>query len=331
MRYLRRHNFHSATIPLTVITVISLLLSIFFGNREATTFHSHSVIGSIFEDLPYISDLWSVILALLMVTATALSIYLTANKIMLDKGSLIIVPICYAFLVSFSPYAIYFNEFHIVALLVTWSIFHVIKFRMNERDLEPLFLSIFFISVASMLWTPIIWVIVIIFLINIFTDLSKMRYLLIVFSGVIAPYIILNALIYLFGDYSDVEQLWVSFREALSNNQMIVAKPSIERILYISTTLLVTFIGIVRISQNITRFKIITERAYIRIILIFIANLTLSIIYSNTIPNGTEIILYVPATYIMIELFSSNINRRFAYILYTLLFATLIVSHFTIF
>lgn len=331
MRYLRIHNFHNATIPLTVITVISYLLSIIYGDREITTFHNHSLIGSIFSDLPYLSDLVSILLALIMVTLTSLSIYLTANKIMLDKGSLVIVPISYAFLISFSPYSIYFNEFHIVAFLVTWAIFHVIKFRMDERNLEPLFLSIFFISVASMLWTPIIWLIVMLFLINIFTDINKLRYILIVASGIIAPYIVLNSLIYLFGDINDVIAIWDSFKEAITNNYHFGIKSSVECMIYLGVTILISLIGIVRISQNITRFKIITERAYIRIILVFIATLVLAIIYSDNIPNGTEVILYVPATFILIELLSSNIKQRFAYILYALLFTSLIVSHFTIF
>ncbi len=330
---MRRRNNTRRSIDIRVQAIIMLCITIV--SAIVTLRHPLPVIhpsryilfSSFFESASYTHPgASSVELGILMTILISLSLYFVAGRVIQDNMKVVVLPFLYPMICSFSPYLLCFNQFHIVTLLTVWSLYLVISFRMDEHNLGELFFSLFLVSASSLVYTPAIWLCLVIFLLNISVDFDKLRYLVMTISAVAAPYLLLWALQYLFKDFQTVRITAGNFSYFLFQTRPFTVSGDMYSIIAIAAVLLTGAIGGLSAFAHHEQFKIVTERAYRRIVALLYSSVLLFLIYPELQPSGAEILLFLPVSLIAIDFFSERIRRATSAALQIIVITALILG-----
>jgi len=250
---------------------------------------------------------------------------------MYTTGINYLLPVLYVFLVVYNPRVIFFSPFHIVALLLLWSLVFSARYRNSVQYLSNNFVSFFLFSTASVFFPPLVWLFPLIILVNLRASEEKFKYIFTSLLGVFTPMVMVGAICYIFGGNKLLNGLTVSFwgsMSAFGRHSFDFSAVEIATALFlISFALIATFY----VLRNLNRYKIIHSNTCIRIIFFAILILLICAVFVTDNRDPYGVMLYVPVSLILFEYLSSPKNNKGAMIFYIVVSGLAIISRIIVF
>jgi hypothetical protein len=322
-------KINGRTIALLILTVV-LYVSAFFIAPGPMDYDAVLPFGSPrFLDTVFGATTLSYILSVVFLIITAVSIY--SFNMMYTTGINYLLPVLYVFLVVYNPRVIFFSPFHIVALLLLWSLVFFARYRNSVQYLSNNFVSFFLFSTASVFFPPLVWLFPLIILVNLRASEEKFKYIFTSLLGVFTPMVMAGAICYIFGGNELLNGLVASFWGLISTlggyTLDFSAVEIVAALFLISFALIATFY----VLRNLNRYKIIHSNTCIRIIFfaILISLICAVFVTDNRDPYG--VMLYVPVSLILFEYLSSPKNNKGAMIFYIVVSGLTIISRIIVF
>jgi hypothetical protein len=311
---------------LTAVCAIGFYLMSFFAVPPAATlkFPKDLVLGFLF-DMPVFSNPgWiSAVTAGIFLFFICLSIYYVGNRILPDRNNISFIPFMFLMLSTSVPESRFFSPFHIAVLLMVWSFYYLVVFRMNERHIEQLFLSVFLASLASLFYLPLIWFGVLLLFLNINADMPKFKYVLVNIAALLTPFLIYFTIIYLLKDFSEVETRFSNYLEYLKDAGLPEFNFTLPSALFAGSLALETAIAALA-TTNMGNSKVITVRGYIRIVFTLLGTLAIILFYTYAFPDLSVMLLFTPIAFLLFYLFSEKLGKKAAMIFFFVIAGTLL-------
>ncbi|NLX40847.1 MAG: hypothetical protein GXY75_02980 [Bacteroidales bacterium] len=322
-------KINGRTIVLLILAVL-LYVSAFFVDTGLMDYDAVLPFGSQgFLDTVFGATTLSYILSVVFLIITAVSIY--SFNMMYTTGINYLLPVLYVFLVVYNPRVIFFSPFHIVALLLLWSLVFSARYRNSVQYLSNNFVSFFLFSTASVFFPPLVWLFPLIILVNLRASEEKFKYIFTSLLGVFTPMVMVGAICYIFGGNKLLNGLTVSFwgsMSAFGRHSFDFSAVEIATALFlISFALIATFY----VLRNLNRYKIIHSNTCIRIIFFAILILLICAVFVTDNRDPYGVMLYVPVSLILFEYLSSPKNNKGAMIFYIVVSGLAIISRIIVF
>lgn len=312
-----KSNITLLTVLAAVFAAACYTLSFFPEVRpETLTFSKDLVLNILFRTPEFTHPGWiSAVTAGAFTAVTCISLYIVAGKMIPDKNDIAFIPLCYLMLTTSVPEAVFFTQYHIASLLLVWSFHFLLQFRMSERHIGFLFLAVFFTSFASLFYFPLIWFCLPLTLLNINSDMSKLKYLLVILGAVLTPFIIYFSTIYLFWDFGEV----------VAKNTACIGYLTEAAIPHFSFTIpTAIFTGVLTLASliaslftaNMESSKVITVRGYIRVTFTLLSLLAIILVYCGVFPDTSCLLLFMPVSMLLFLLFSERLRKGAATVIF---------------
>jgi hypothetical protein len=308
------------TVPTILLAVACYVLSFFSKPVETLTFSKDMVLNVLFNQPVFAHPgVVSAIVAGAFTFLICFSIYYVGEKLMPDKNGIIFIPMMYLLISTAVPEARFFTPYHIVTLLMVWAIYCVVNFRMQERNIEGLFLSIFLVGVASLFYLPMIWFTILLILVNLSAEINKLKYLLVTLTAIITPFLIYFALIYLFWDFGNVQAKFALCLDYLKGARLAKFDFSMPDLIFAATLSLTSIIAAVGAMAHLDDDKVITARTYVRMIIAMIGMAGISLFYDGTMPSVADMMIFFPIPFLFFDFFSERTKKAPAAIFYVII------------
>lgn len=289
---------------LSVFAIILFIASYRFIDAQPATLDCYSIldtfhIGQILLDNTIVSLSLGIVF-LLLIAATILYI---SNYI---SGKRHFTPLIFLVLALANPSAIYFTPLHIISFLMMWSIFLITMFKLEDgRDSERIFAAFFLYSTCILCFPPMIWFLPVLVIMSAGAAESKAKYILAVFLGIIAPFVLALSILFILEGWEPMEPTLVSFAQAFTftgEKNIVMSSPFLCKSILILYFTLITVVKCIRESRNMSRIK---STFLFRDIIFLTAAFAFFIVFimSFSVPFG--VVLYAPLSFIFLELAAS--------------------------
>jgi len=248
------------------------------------------------------------ILAVTLLLLTAFSIFVLDNTF--STGINHILPLIYIFFVSTNPNSVFLTPMHAVALLLIWSFFFSVDYRVKGLKLESLLKSFFLLSCASFFYAPVLWLFPIMFAINIRSSEDKIKFIFISIIGTILPFIFLLGTDYLINGCENTVELINRYCTLLVNIEEKFFPYSAAKIFKIIVIVIFSIQATVYLLKRMNSFKIAKSRSLTRIITYLFFLIIIVFFFNRSDREPTGLIIYIPISIILSEYISTNYNRK---------------------
>ena len=314
-------------IVISILTIILFGVSYsFFTPEYVAVWPStpHLSLG-IAEGALYGTGALSIVLGIISIILIAISIYLFSNFI---YGNTAIPMLFYLTLVLSNPSSIYFSNLHIAALLLAWGLFSMIDYKAAlEEKTEKMFISFFLLTLASLFYAPLFWILPLLIL-YIFCSTASPKKLIISIFGIVTPFIISAAVIYLANGWNT--GLFKSFYQSIVFHNEKIISYGIATIIKI---LIVTIAMIAAVSHSIKKKDFFTKpqaESYMGMFIFTVLLTVIAILFLNNTQVPFSILLFIPVSFFLYELSSKlNIAGKFS-IYYSIFCILLLIERMTI-
>ncbi|MFB0973850.1 MAG: hypothetical protein QMB59_04700 [Bacteroidales bacterium] len=308
--YKRENDITLMTVLTALLALGFYVMSFFSATPDNFTFSKDLVLNILFNQPAFSHPgTLSAIIAAAFTTINCFSLYYVGEKVLPDKSIISFIPLTYLMLTTAMPEARFFTPYHIVTLMMIWAFYCVVNFRMNERNIEGLFLSILLVSVASLFYLPMLWFTLLLILVNLSAEMDKLRYLLITITAIVTPYIIYFGLIYLFWNLGEVQAKFAICLYYLKDIDIISFRSNHPAIIFASILGLATIISSVAVLANLDKAKVIIERAYVRIIIVLLGMIGISIVYGGSLTDLSGIMVFFPIPFLLFDFYTERAKK----------------------
>lgn len=234
------------------------------------------------------------------------------------------IPLLYLVLVLSNPYALIFSKFHVVALLIIWGLFFNIKYLLEEqKKISSLFLSILFLSSASLLIPQIFWLLLLLFITDIWsTKIGVFRYFATFIGALIIP-----ALYYVPAKIFIYKETFSNIVSKFSNSLFKFSLPQVAEYTYFFLLFIIgllVIISVISLFRESKYLKLTHTRALKRVAE-YGAVLILLFFFYNISTNLYQLLIYVPLSLLFVFYFTHYKNKPIAKTLLVLLLSAIIL------
>lgn len=193
----------------------------------------------------------SVLLSLIFLCFCAISLTYINRRLFAVTAGVESMPLLYFLTVSAEPSSICFSEFHIVALLLPWAVYHVVRYISYEHPKPSYyFYGVLLVSSTSILVPSIVWLIPLMMFPVLFmcTD-RNIKIVLMTSAGAVLPYIYLMSFMF-FADRTDFLEYWAGWWSSASAAGVSFAGASLVRIFFMVSVVAVVSAASVAVFRD---------------------------------------------------------------------------------
>ncbi len=252
----------------------------------------------------------SVLLSSVILCVSAISLTYINRKFFSVTSSVEALPMLYFLTVSAEPSSLCLSGFHIAALLLPWSLYHIIRFISYERPKPSYyFYGILLVSIASVPVPSIAWLIPLIMLSVIFMCPEKsVKVFLMTSAGAVLPYVYLMSFMF-FANRTDLSGYWTGWWESASSTGISFAGASLARMFFmISMVAAVTMasFAVFRVYDMSSG----AEKRVLRFSLLFTVSLFALRLFFGSLWDGCSApLVMMPVSFILMNYLEHHRNR----------------------
>lgn len=217
------------------------------------------------------------------------------------------------------------NSFIIINLLLIPFIQNILRLSVIENPVSNIFNTSFYLGLASLLYTPLIYLILIIWIAILINRHTDLRNFLVSIAGLLIPYVFLYAWFY--WNDTAIENSYILLGLLKATNLSL----SIEVLTYLEIGLVVLLIFVTVISLLVVLGRMGEKSNYIRkniavLIYYLLSTLVILLLFSDHPDN--LLLFSLPATFIVTIAVYSIYKNRFINILFSLLLVCIFLNHY---
>ncbi|MEI8085821.1 MAG: hypothetical protein WCG93_06360 [Paludibacter sp.] len=285
-------NIIVPSIPLAVLSVgfcFVLWMSAFVGERITSVATQNSFLVQVMQSLFSPNSLVSYLLSF---SFNLLNAYLLAqlnNKFTFIRARTFLPILIFLLLMGTWNDTHIVNGSHISLTLFILSLFYFFGMYRNEKGAEQSYMGSFLLSTASLLINPLLFIIPVFWIGFIMFQSFSLRTLLASLFGTITPWLLYLAAYYIFESHFDIKTL-------LSTNIIVgfdISSFSIYKIIYVAILVIIMIINLVGMYSNAHGDAIHTRIKLNFLVLLLVAIVAISLIFSIQIASFLPIIALV--------------------------------------
>jgi len=270
------------------------------------------------------------LLAFLAIVATSVVLLILHSSF--SSSTSIYIPFIFIILATANPYSTYLTPLHIASLLIVIYLYCVININSNELEstfTEATIISNILLFLASFFFPPLLWLLPVSFLINLFGNIHKTRYIISFIIGIILPILLIFGAGYVL---SGIETPLNLFSSLLARTVKIPEKSLFLNMTGLIKYLLIT-IGLIAALTTILRgmstYSTKIYSAYIRIILLLIAIAVIAFVFGPSARLPFGLLIYIPVATLFNDYIAYSSNNNFTKYYFIILALVLITERLT--
>ena len=270
-----------------------------------------------------LSHLFFVGLGTVSLILLILSVYYTSMRHLVhssDSGTLLIILLL---LIFSNPLAIFFSPVYPAAICLIWA--------QEVLLAEKRFLGSMLISLSSLFYAPLIWLIPLSFLFLVFVSTDFFKNLIIVLSGLMLPLLYIGVFRFLlFDDATYYIEDFYNTATDISLSLRYIGFPQLFEIICFAIIAIVTVIYLLRV---LNRLKIAVRDAITSRMLFLLALSAVFFIFSSSTSQPLVILLAAPLAFLYSYRFANleNTGRKSRYIEVILILSALVITRLSYF
>lgn len=305
----------------SVFAILFLLISqIYTEATPAFNFGDAGIAAKWLSDIIPETNIISILAGCFFLAINCISIFILENSI--NEMQLFAI-LFYIILVLSNPASVFFTPLHIAVPVFFCGSSFLIRYRTEKQGFGRVLSAFTLFSAASLLYHPLIWVVIILFIINFTETEIKSKYLFTSVIGIITPFAIYIAIKYLINGFSDFGYLAGNFwssATSVAKQDFFFSSPTFCKIAIITVCTMSSIIYILRNRLYFSEQKTI----FLSQMMIITAILTLlMIVFVNQSQTPFGVMLFFPVSFLLSESFS-RWNRKGRFGIYYLLFLVII-------
>jgi hypothetical protein len=241
-------------------------------------------------------NLISSAIALIFLTAIAVSLYYINDSFFLMANESRILPLIYLILALSNPSAVFFSKYHIMAFLLLWAFYFNVRYTVEEeKKINSLFLAFLLFSTASLFFPVLIWIPVVLF----FTDIiySKeyfFKYLIVFVAAMAIPYIYFFSIRYIFFD-AQVAEFFSVYGKIVSDFNIDFSNSyKISYLFMLGVIAVVSLRSLFFILKRRSSYNVASARAFNQGVIFLSILLLLGLLYSSSMHSLYQLVVYIP-------------------------------------
>lgn len=300
-------NRVSSALPM-ILMVLFLYISAFFLDIAPVSSPTPLFWESLFStSVIFGNSTLSMILSAIFIILIALSLYIFNNAY--TTGNNIMLPFIFVLLVVANPYVIFFSPIHIAALLMMWSIFYSVKYRVNGHKSDSAFTCFFLLGLATFFIPCLVWCFLYFYIINIINSEEKAKFTFNSIIGLILPIVLLSGCYFIFGG-ENLSLLLKQYGQSMLTIEPKSLNFSIAEICRWIVILSITASSCLFVMRNLGNYKTTKSRAFFRVIWYLLVLVLIFVVFTTSNHSTFGLLLYVPIAIISHEYLSVEPNKK---------------------
>jgi len=252
----------------------------------------------------------SVLLSSVILCVSAASLTYINRKFFAVTSSVEVLPLLYLLTALAEPSSLCLSEFHIVALLLPWSLYHIIRFISYERPKPSYyFFGILLVSSASIPVPSIVWLIPLIMLSVVFMCPEKgIKIFLMTSAGAVLPYIYLMSFMF-FANRTDFSGYWTIWWDSASASGISFAGASLTRMFFmisLAVAVAMASFAVFRVYDMSSG----AQKRVLRLSLIFTLSLFALRLFFGSVWDGCSApVMMMPVSFILLNYLERHRDR----------------------
>ncbi|MGM9774055.1 MAG: hypothetical protein ACI3Y2_02475 [Candidatus Egerieousia sp.] len=260
---------------------------------------------------------WGIALGLLCATLLFVSVYIVSYPVLNTERERIVAVLLSSSIIFTDPRAVCFNSIYLAALCLVWVQFYVLRG-------EQYYIGFFLVSLASLFFAPVIWVIPIALLL-VFTDMQDgLRKLLKAIGGMLTPYILFLSFRYMCFD--DVGEFLHAFYGEMTKFSFGLFANHLSYIFLVLCTIIIVLRAMTQIVSGLRRTGIAEAHADKLQCINVLLNCTLFLMFCGAAGTPLSPLIGAPLAILLSKHFSAQANSAAAKIEWIILLCALVVA-----
>lgn len=245
--------------------------------------------------------------ALACIILISLSLYYINNNCFLVSPNSSLLPSIFLLMVFANPSSIAFSRYHIVGLIMIWSVFFGVKYLSDEKEkIGMLFFSVLLASISAIVLPPMAWVFAALFVINFFLrPVGFVKYLLTCVSAAILPFIYIFSYRYMFSQM-DLVPYFQNYWNTISDVEFSFAGMDIIRIFCYLMIVAMFFRSLSFAAFTITNKKRESKKLILYSYLYTVIITFLIVMYHEPGRSSSVILLSLPFSILFFDFLTNN-------------------------
>lgn len=257
------------------------------------------------------SDIFSYVISFLFLIVILISMYYVNNKCFSFSSYSSLLPALYLLLVLSNPSTLLFSKYHILALLMIWSVYFImIYITEKEEHKADLFLAVLLSSISALIFPPLVWIVAALFVITIMLRPSNfLNYSFIYLGAIVTPFIYLFAFDYFFSTV-DFKGYFTQFHEAIKSVAFYTMEIDVITIVYYLFLTVLFIRSLVFLLNNNRNVNTVAKRTITMGCMYVVMTLLIFTFYKDYPSAPIELVFYFPFSIICFYYFVNSTHQK---------------------